>query len=66
VRLAPDGWRDTAVVLDDVPDGAMNALDGAPAEVGAGRTSLAVLCGTLPLALAWADTTMRANVPLYP
>ncbi|MPZ33953.1 MAG: malto-oligosyltrehalose synthase [Rhodospirillales bacterium] len=66
VRLAPDGWQDTAVVLDDVPDGAMNAFDGAPLEVGAGRTSLAALCGTLPIALAWADTTMRANVPLHP
>ena len=70
VRLVPDGWpndwHDTAVVLDDVPDGAMNAFDGAPLEVGAGRTSLANLCRTLPLALAWADTTMRAKVPLYP
>ena len=66
VRLVPDGWRDTAVVLDDVPDGAMSAFDAAPLEVGAGRTSLAALCGTLPLALAWADTTMRAKVPLYP
>lgn len=66
VRVVPDGWRDTAVVLDEVPRGAMNAFDGAPLEVGAGRTSLAALCGTLPLALAWADTTMRAKVPLYP
>jgi (1->4)-alpha-D-glucan 1-alpha-D-glucosylmutase len=66
VRLAPDGWQDTAVVLDDIPDGAMNGFDGAPLEVGAGRTSLAALCGTLPLVLAWADTTMRAKVPLYP
>ena len=66
VRLVPDGWQDTAVVLDDVPDGAMNAFDGAPLDVGAGRTSLAALCGTLPLALAWADTTMRAKAPLYP
>jgi (1->4)-alpha-D-glucan 1-alpha-D-glucosylmutase len=66
VRLVPDGWQDTAVVLDDVPDGAMNAFDGAPLEVGAGRTSLAALCGTLPLVLAWADTSMRAKVPLYP
>ena len=64
VRLVPDGWQDTAVVLDDVPDGAMSAFDGAPVEVGAGRTSLAALCGTLPLAVAWADTTLRANVPL--
>ena len=60
----PDGWRDTAVVLDDVPDGAMSAFDGAPLELVAGRMSLAALCGTLPLALAWADTTMRAKVPL--
>jgi (1->4)-alpha-D-glucan 1-alpha-D-glucosylmutase len=66
VRLVADGWQDTAVVLDDVPDGAMNAFDGAPLEVGAGRVSLAALCGTLPIALAWADTTMRAKVPLYP
>jgi (1->4)-alpha-D-glucan 1-alpha-D-glucosylmutase len=66
VRLVPDGWRDTAVVLDDIPGGAMSALDGAPLEAVAGRTSLAALCGTLPLALAWADTTMRAKVPLYP
>jgi len=66
LRLMPDGWQDTTVVLDDVPDGAMNAFDGAPLEVGAGRTSLAALCGTLPLALAWADTTMHAKVPLYP
>ena len=34
VRLLPDGWQDTAVVLDDVPDGAMNAFDGAPLAVG--------------------------------
>jgi (1->4)-alpha-D-glucan 1-alpha-D-glucosylmutase len=66
VRLVPDGWRDTALVLDDVPDGATSAFDGAPLEVAAGCTSLAALCGTLPLALAWADTTMRAKVPLYP
>jgi malto-oligosyltrehalose synthase len=66
VRLVPDGCQDTAVVLDDIPDGAMNAFDGAPLEVVAGRTSLAALCGTLPLALAWADTTMRVKVPLYP
>jgi (1->4)-alpha-D-glucan 1-alpha-D-glucosylmutase len=62
----PDGWRDTAVVLDDVPAGVTSAFDGAPLAVGAGRTSLAALCGALPLALAWADTTMRAKVPLYP
>ncbi len=66
VRLVPDGWRDTALVLDDVPDGATSALDGAPLEVAAGRTSLAALCGTLPLALAWVDTTAHAKVPLYP
>ena len=66
VRVVPDGWRDTALVLDNVPDGAMSALDGAPLELAAGRTSLAALCGTLPLALAWVDTTMRAKVPLYP
>ena len=52
VRLVPDGWRDTAVVLDDVPDGVVSAFDGAPLEIVAGRTSLAALCGTLPLALA--------------
>jgi (1->4)-alpha-D-glucan 1-alpha-D-glucosylmutase len=66
VRLVPDGWRDTALVLDDVPAGAMSALDGAPLELAAGRTSLAALCGMLPLTLAWADTTMRARVPFYP
>ncbi|SEP41852.1 (1-_4)-alpha-D-glucan 1-alpha-D-glucosylmutase [Rhodospirillales bacterium URHD0017] len=66
VRLVPDGWRDTAVVLDDVPSGVVNAFDGAPLEVAAGRMPLAALCGTLPLALASADTTLRAKVPLYP
>jgi (1->4)-alpha-D-glucan 1-alpha-D-glucosylmutase len=66
LRLVPDGWRDTVLVLDDVPDGVMSALDGAPLTLVAGRTPLAALCGTLPFALAWADTTMRAKVPLYP
>ena len=66
VRLVPDGWRDTAVVLDDVPDGVVSAFDGAPLGIVAGRTPLAALCGTLPLALASADTTLRAKVPLYP
>jgi (1->4)-alpha-D-glucan 1-alpha-D-glucosylmutase len=66
VRLVADGWRDTTVVLDDVPDGVVSAFDGAPLELAAGRTSLAALCGTLPLALASADLTLRAKVPLYP
>jgi malto-oligosyltrehalose synthase len=66
VCLVPDGWRDTAVVLDDVPDGVMNAFDGASLELVAGRTSLAALCGTLPMALVWADTALRAKVPLFP
>ena len=44
----------------------MSALDGAPLEVAAGRTSLAALCGTLPLAFAWADTTMRAKCRSIP
>jgi (1->4)-alpha-D-glucan 1-alpha-D-glucosylmutase len=66
IGLVSDGWLDTAVVLDDVPDGAISAFDSAPLEVAEGRTSLAALCGTLPLALAWADTTMRARVPVYP
>ena len=66
VRLVPDGWRDTAVVLDDVPDGVVSAFDGAPLGIVAGRTPLAALCGTLPLALASADTTLRAKVPLDP
>lgn len=60
MQLAPDGWRDTVVVLDDVPDGVMSAFDGAPIDVHAGRMPLAALCGKLPMALAWADTTMRA------
>jgi len=62
----PDGWRDTAVVLDEVPGGVVSAFDGAPLALVAGRTPLAALCGTLPLALAAADTTLRAKVPLYP
>ena len=66
VRLVPEGWRDTAVVLDDVPGGVVSALDGAPIELVAGRTPLAALCGTLPLALVSADTTLRAKAPLYP
>ena len=66
MRLAPDGWRDTAVVLDEVPDGVVSALDGGPLALVAGRTPLAALCGTLPLALAAADMTLRAKVPLYP
>ena len=66
VRLGPEGWRDTAVVLDDVPDGVVSAFDGASLQLVAGRTPLAVLCGALPLALAAADTTLRASVPLYP
>ena len=64
--LVPDGWRDTAVVLDNVPDGVVSAFDGAPLALAAGRTPLAALCGTLPLVLAFADTTVRAKVPLYP
>jgi (1->4)-alpha-D-glucan 1-alpha-D-glucosylmutase len=59
----PDGWRDTVAVLDDVPDGIVSAFDGAPLEIVAGRTPLGALCGTLPLALASADTTLRAKVP---
>lgn len=66
VRLAADGWQDTAIVLDDIPRGAVNVLDAAPAGIAAGRTPLGVLCGTLPLALFSADTTLRARVPLYP
>ena len=66
IRVVRDGWQDTAVVLDDVPDGVVSAFDGAPLKLVAGRTSLAALCRTLPLALAWADTTMRTKVPLYP
>ena len=66
VRLVPDGWRDTAVVLDEVPNGVVSAFDDAPLALVAGRTPLADLCGTLPLALAAADTTLRAKVPLYP
>jgi (1->4)-alpha-D-glucan 1-alpha-D-glucosylmutase len=66
VLLVPDGWRDTAIVLDEVPDGVANAFDGAPLALVAGRTPLAALCGTLPLALAAADTTLSAKVPLYP
>ena len=66
VRLVPDGWRDTAVVLDEVPDGVVSAFDGAPIDLVAGRTPLAAVCGTLPLALASADMTLRAKVPLYP
>ena len=66
MRLAPDGWRDTAVVLDEVPDGVVNAYDGAPLALAAGRTPLGAVCGTLPLALASADMTLRAKVPLYP
>ena len=68
LRLAPDdGWESTAIVLeDDVPVGTMNAFDGAPMALAAGRTPLAAVCGVLPLALAWADTTMRVKVPLYP
>jgi malto-oligosyltrehalose synthase len=64
--LAPDGWRDTAVVLDDVPDGVVSAFDGAPLALAAGRVPLGVVCGTLPLALASADMTLSAKVPLYP
>jgi len=66
VRLVPDGWRDTAVVLDEVPNGVVSAFDDAPLALVAGRTPLVALCGTLPLALAAADTTLRAKVPLYP
>ena len=66
VRLVPDGWRDTAVVLDEVPDGVVSAFDGGPIELVAGRTPLGAVCGTLPLALASADMTLRAKVPLYP
>jgi len=66
VRLVPDGWGDTAVVLDDVPGDTVSAFDGAPLELVAGRTSLAALCGALPVALVWGDTTLRAKVPLYP
>lgn len=66
LRLVADGWRDTTVVLDDVPDGVVSAFDGAPLELVGGRTPLAALCGRLPLALASADTTLRAKVPLYP
>jgi (1->4)-alpha-D-glucan 1-alpha-D-glucosylmutase len=65
--LVSDAWQDTAIVLDhDVPDGMMNAFDGAPMALAAGRTLLAGLCGILPLALACADRTMRAQVPHYP
>ena len=66
LRLAPDGWRDTVVVLDDVPHGVTDAFDAAPIDIGGGRTPLAAICPTLPLALVTADTTMRARVPLYP
>ncbi len=46
LRLAPDGWRDTAVVLDDVPHGVASAFDAAPSSrIGAGRTPLAAMCG---------------------
>lgn len=66
VRLVPNGWRDTAIVLDEIPDGVVSAFDDAPLALVAGRTPLAALCGTLPLALAAADTTISAKVPLYP
>lgn len=66
LRLAPDGWRDTVAVLDDVPHGVMDALDAAPIDIVAGRVPLAAICPTLPLALFAADMTMRARVPLYP
>src|SRR5262249_34713119 len=65
--LTPNhGWQDTAIVLDDVPGGTMNAFDGAPMALAAGRTPLAAVCGIFPLALVWGDTTVRARVPLYP
>jgi maltooligosyltrehalose synthase len=67
ICVAAGGWRDTAVVLDDVPEGAvLNAFDASPLGIRAGRTRLDAICPRLPLALAWADATTCAQVPLYP
>jgi len=66
LRLAIDGWQNTAIVLDDIPREAVNNLDAAPVGISVGRVPLGVLCGTLPFALLSADMTMRAKVPLYP
>lgn len=66
LRLAPDALRDTALVIDDLPGDATDALDAAPLALGGGRIPLATLCSVLPLAAVYADATVRAQVPLYP
>jgi malto-oligosyltrehalose synthase len=48
------GWRDTAVVLDDVPEGpATLGLQDRDVTLRLGRVSLDSICGALPLAVAW-------------
>jgi (1->4)-alpha-D-glucan 1-alpha-D-glucosylmutase len=48
------GWRDTAVVLDEVPDGrATLALHDRDVMLRPGRVPLESICGALPLGVAW-------------
>ncbi len=66
IRVATDGWQDTAIVLHEIPHEATNALDAVPVDIREGRIPLGVLCAALPFALLSADLTVRAKVPFYP
>jgi len=57
IELVADGWRDTAVVLDEVPDGRLTlGLHDRDVTLRPGRVPLASICGALPLAVAWQTT----------
>ena len=54
LELAVGGWRDTSIVLDEVPDGrATLGLRDRDVILRPGRVPLDYICGALPLAVAW-------------
>ena len=54
IELGPGGWRDAAVILDEVPDGqATLALHDGDLSLRPGRVPLDSICGALPLGAAW-------------
>jgi maltooligosyltrehalose synthase len=55
LALAPDAWKDTALVLQDVPrQPLIDAFDGRPVELGSGRVPLTSL--RMPMAMALVST----------
>lgn len=71
--LMPDGieldggWGGTALILDDLPYGAATlGLHDRDETLRPGRVPLDSICGSLPVAVAWQDLSMREAVPLYP